>query len=314
MGIKAGVDMYINTLNDEMRKTYGKKMYKLSLSGGMTCPNRDGTIGTRGCIFCSAQGSGDFSESNICGISAQIEGAKLRLHHKADSAGYIAYYQSFTNTYAPVEKLRSLFYETINHPDIDILSIATRPDCLGDEVISLLSELNKIKPVWVELGFQSSNEKTAEYIRRGYVNRVFDEAVNRLKSVGITVIVHMIIGLPYETKGDMISTAEYIGKSGADGIKLQLLHVLNNTDLADEYKKGKFSCLSLDEYTDILISCIKVLPPNMVIHRMTGDGAKKELIAPLWSGNKKAVLNYISKRLADENVIQGELYKEGEKL
>lgn len=297
--------MYINSLNDEMKRQYGRKMYKLSLSGGMTCPNRDGTVGSGGCIFCSG-GSGSFSEDRCEDIRLQLDRAKARLNGKDKGAGYIAYFQSFTNTYADTGYLRKLFFETVEQNDVDILSVATRPDCLEDEKIELLCEINRIKPVWVELGFQTSREDTAKYIRRGYENAVFDDAVKRLQSAGIKTICHMIIGLPGENGDDAVNTARYIARCGVWGIKFHLLHVLRGTDLEKDYAAGKFECLSMERYTDILLRCIRAIPKDMVIHRMTGDGDKRELLAPLWSGDKKRVLNYINKRLRDENVVQGE--------
>lgn len=282
------------TANDYMQQTFGCKVYKLSLDGGFTCPNRDGTLGTRGCIFCSG-GSGDFAVPVGEDVFSAIESAKAVVGSKNRSEKYIAYFQSYTGTYAPVEHLRKLYTEAISHPDIVALDIGTRPDCLGDEVIDLLRELNGIKPVWIELGLQTVHEQTARYIRRGYPLEVFDDAVRRLKSAGIYTIVHMIIGLPGETPEMMYRTAEYIGRSGADGIKLQLLHVLRGTDLADEYAADKFKVLELEEYLAILRGCLERIPPDMTVHRLTGDGAKRDLIAPLWSADKKRVLNRINK-------------------
>lgn len=301
--------MYINFLSDAIKRKYGKKLYKLALEGGFTCPNRDGTVGYGGCIFCGGDGSGFFAESGENGIDAQIERAKARVAKKAKNSGYIAYFQSFTNTYAPAEKLRKMFLPIISREDIDVLSIATRPDCLPEDTVAMISELNKIKPIWVELGFQTSNEDTAKLIRRGYDNNVFDDAVTRLKSAGVEVIVHMMIGLPGESGEDALETARYIGGSGADGIKIHLTHVLRGTDLEKEYNSGEFNCLSLEKYTDILVDCIEVLPTEMVIHRITGDGAKRDLIAPLWSGDKKRVLNNINKSLRDRDVEQGRNFK-----
>lgn len=282
------------TANDYMQQTFGCKVYKLSLDGGFTCPNRDGTLGTRGCIFCSG-GSSDFAVPVGDDVSAAIEDAEAVVGSKNKSGKYIAYFQSYTGTYAPLERLRKLYTEAISHPDIVALDIGTRPDCLGDEVIDLLRELNGIKPVWIELGLQTVHEQTARYIRRGYPLEVFDDAVRRLKSAGIYTIVHMIIGLPGETPEMMYRTAEYIGRSGADGIKLQLLHVLRGTDLADEYAADKFKVLELEEYLAILRGCLERIPPDMTVHRLTGDGAKRDLIAPLWSADKKRVLNRINK-------------------
>ena len=287
-----------------MREKFGEKVYKLALEGGFTCPNRDGTLGTKGCIFCLG-GSGDFAEKPCENIFLQIEKAKARVAAKNPSGKYIAYFQSYTNTYGPIEKMRALFTEAISHPDVVALSIGTRPDCLPDEVLELLSELNKIKPVWVELGLQTVHEKTAEYIRRGYPLCVFDSAVKRLKKAGIYVIVHMIIGLPGETSEMIAKTAEYIGKSGADGIKLQLLHVLEGTDLAEDYVSGKFKTLELEEYISVLEECIRRIPPEMTVHRLTGDGSKNHLVAPLWSADKKRVLNAINAAFRKDNLEQG---------
>ena len=289
--------MVQKTASEHFREKFGCKVYKLSLDGGMTCPNRDGTKGTGGCIYCSAFGSGEFAEK-LCGdIAFQIEKAKQRVKAKNKDGKYIAYFQSFSNTYAPKEYLKRLFYSAIEPEDIVGLSVATRPDCLPDEVIDLLDEINRVKPVIVELGLQTSNEATAEYIRRGYSNTEFLSAVSRLKSRGIEVIAHMIIGLPSETCEDAVSTARFISESGADGIKFHLLHILRGTDLFTEYQKGRVEILSLEEYTDILVDCIAELREDMVVHRLTGDGAKRDLVAPLWSADKKRVLNYIMKRI-----------------
>lgn len=285
------------SLNNYLRNTFGDKVYKLSLDGGFTCPNRDGTIDTRGCIFCSEGGSGDFAESSLLSITEQIEQGKKRVENKIKSDKYIAYFQAFTNTYAPVEILRKKFFEAIRHKDIVALSIATRPDCLDDDILSLLDELNKIKPVFVELGLQTIHEKSAEYIRRGYPLSVYDKAVKKLKAIGINIVVHVILGLPNESKTDMLETVSYVCKSGIDGIKLQLLHILKNTDLANEYYRGNVKTLELDEYIDIVKACVEIIPSDIVIHRLTGDGAKKDLIAPLWSADKKNVLNKINKAL-----------------
>lgn len=292
-------------LSDDLIKQFGCKVYKLALSGGMTCPVRDGKISTKGCIFCSADGSGTFCEKDTDDIEKQIENAKLRVKNKIKGGKYIAYFQDFTNTYAHVEYLEKIFTKAISHPEIVALSIATRPDCLPQEVLELLEKLNKIKPVWVELGLQTIHQKTAEYIRRGYSLDVFDTAVKKLKNIGITVIVHIILGLPFESKQMMLETVDYVGKSGADGVKLQLLHVLKNTDLETEYKNGKFECLSLEEYIDILEECIRILPKEITVHRLTGDGAKRDLIAPLWSGDKKKVLNAVNKAFKNDGVVQG---------
>lgn len=287
--------MQYYSLNKYLRDTFGDKVYKLSLNAGFTCPNRDGKLGTRGCIFCSAGGSGDFAESSSLSITQQIERGKERVAKKIKSGKYIAYFQAYTNTYAPVEILKSKYMEAVNHKDIVALSVATRPDCLGDDVLKLLDEINKIKPVFVELGLQTIHERTARYIRRGYTLDVYDKAVSDLKKIGVNTVVHLILGLPGETKQDMLDSVKYVCESGIDGIKLQLLHVLKNTDLEKDYAQGKFKTLEIDEYLDILKSCVDIIPDNIVIHRLTGDGAKKDLISPLWSADKKKVLNAINK-------------------
>ena len=283
------------SFNQYLKDTFGCKVYKISINAGFTCPNRDGTLGTRGCIFCSKGGSGDFAESSSLSVTEQIESGKQRVSKKIKSGKYIAYFQAFTNTYAPVEVLAEKYCEAINHPDIVGISIATRPDCLGEEVLTLLSEINKIKPVFVELGLQTIHEKTAEYIRRGYPLSVYDNAVKALKKAGINTVVHLIIGLPNESREEMLESVEYACKSGADGIKLQLLHILKGTDLADDYLSGKFETLSMEEYLSIIKDCVEIIPKNIVIHRLTGDGPKKDLIAPLWSADKKSVLNALNK-------------------
>lgn len=283
------------SFNQYLKDTFGCKVYKISINAGFTCPNRDGTLGTRGCIFCSKGGSGDFAESSSLSVTEQIESGKLRVSKKIKSGKYIAYFQAFTNTYAPIDVLAEKYCEAINHPDIVGISIATRPDCLGEEVLTLLSEINKIKPVFVELGLQTIHEKTAEYIRRGYPLSVYDNAVKALKAAGINTVVHLIIGLPNESREEMLESVEYACKSGADGIKLQLLHILKGTDLADDYLSGKFETLSMEEYLSIIKDCVEIIPKNVVIHRLTGDGPKKDLIAPLWSADKKSVLNALNK-------------------
>lgn len=291
--------MKYTTLNNYLKERFGVKVYKIALNGGFTCPNRDGKIGTRGCIFCSKGGSGDFAESLDLTITEQIENGKKRLEKKIKNGKYIAYFQAFTNTYAPVERLRTIYEEAINHPDIVALSIGTRPDCLGDDVLALLDELNKIKPIFVELGLQTINEDTAKYIRRGYTLEVYDKAVADLHKIGINVVTHIILGLPNESKEDMLNSVKYACKV-TDGIKLQLLHILKGTDLAKDYEQGKFEVLTLEQYTEIIKECIQIIPENVVIHRLTGDGAKKDLIAPLWSADKKTVLNTINRALKDE--------------
>ena len=284
-------------LNEYLRERFGCKVYKLSLSGARTCPNRDGTLGTGGCIFCSEGGSGDFATGPDLPVHDQIMEAKKRVERKNPGGKYIAYFQSFTGTYAPLPYLRRIFTEALEEEDIVALSVGTRPDCLGEEVLTLLSELNRVKPVWVELGLQTIHERTAEYIRRGYPLSVYDKAVRDLHREGLEVIVHVILGLPGETAEDMAETVRYVADSGAEGIKLQLLHVLKGTDLEKEYLEGRVPVMTLKEYVDVLKAVTKVIPESMVVHRLTGDGPKKLLIAPLWSADKKHVLNTIRREL-----------------
>lgn len=297
--------MYYYSLNEYLRRHFGGPVYKLSLNGGMTCPNRDGKIDTRGCIFCSAGGSGEFAASAVLDIDKQIESAKRLVTGKTKAESFIAYFQPFTNTYADVSYLEKIFMQAIMRDDVCALSVATRPDCLENDKLELLSRLNEIKPVFVELGLQTVHSRTASYIRRGYELDVFDKAVADLKSIGINVVVHIILGLPGESREDMLESVSYVAHSGADGIKLQLLHLLKGTDLATEYEKEPFHILTLDEYTELICDCIELLPPDMVVHRITGDGDKKLLIEPQWSGNKRLVLNTINKALRERNVIQG---------
>jgi len=282
-------------LSDHYKEIYGCKVYKLSLDGGFTCPNRDGTLGYKGCIFCT--GSGEFAESGPDPIHIQLERAKLRVNRKNKDGKYIAYFQAFTGTYAPLDQLRKCYYEAIAPEEIVGLSIGTRPDCLGKEVIALLAQINRIKPVSVELGLQTIHAETARYIRRGYETAIYFNAVKQLKEAGLEVVTHIILGLPGETEDMMLATTQAAVNAGTNGIKFHLLHVLKNTDLAKDYEAGKFSCLSLEEYGRILKKCVALLPEEVVIHRITGDGAKKDLIAPLWSGDKKRVLNYLHKIL-----------------
>ncbi|MBQ8982293.1 MAG: TIGR01212 family radical SAM protein [Lachnospiraceae bacterium] len=292
--------MIYMSLNRYLRDTFGTKVYKIALDGGFTCPNRDGTKDTRGCIFCSGNGSGDFAGDRNRTITEQIEEGKRLVANKLGKNGrYIAYFQAYTNTYAPVEHLRKLYTEAAEHPDVVAISIATRPDCLPEETLELLAEINRIKPVWVELGLQTIHPRTAEYIRRCYDLDVYDRAVLELRKRNLITIVHVILGLPGETEEDMLQTVDYVGKSGVQGIKLQLLHVLEETDLADEYRKGVFTCLTLEEYAELICKSIAILPLDMVIHRMTGDGDKKTLIAPLWSMDKKKVMNTLQTAIRD---------------
>ncbi|MDY4953785.1 MAG: TIGR01212 family radical SAM protein [Candidatus Onthomonas sp.] len=286
----------MRTLNEYCRQAFGEKLYKLSLNGGMTCPNRDGTLDTRGCIFCSAGGSGDFAPDARLSIPAQIEEAKARVAQKYRGRRYIAYFQAYTNTYAPVERLRDLFTPVIQREDIAVLSVATRPDCLPGDVLDLLGELNRKKPVWVELGLQTIHPATAAYIRRGYDLACYDRAVAELTARGIHVVTHVILYLPGETREQMLETVRYVGRCSG-GIKLQLLHVLEGTDLAAEYRAGRVPLPTLEEYVDLVRDCVGELPPDTVVHRMTGDGPKRILIAPQWSGDKKRVLNALNRAL-----------------
>lgn len=288
--------MKYTSLNQYLKNRFGTKVYKIALDGGFTCPNRDGTLGTRGCIFCSKGGSGDFAENRGLSIYDQIEQGKRKVAGKIKDGKYIAYFQAFTNTYASVDRLESLYMQAIEHEDIVALSIGTRPDCLGDEIIELLERLNKIKPIFVELGLQTIHENTAKHIRRGYELSVYDDSVRRLHKAGLNVVTHLIIGLPNETKDDMLKSVEYVCNV-TDGIKLQLLHILKGTDLEVQYNAGTIKTLTLGEYCDIICDCIKIIPKNVVVHRLTGDGAKKDLIAPLWSADKKNVLNTLNKRI-----------------
>lgn len=302
------------SLDYYLKQTYGEKLYKIALDGGMTCPNRDGTLGARGCIFCSAGGSGDFAGDRRTSITEQIEAGKAQSIRKHNGSSYIAYFQAYTNTYAPVSYLRSVFTEAINHPDIRILSIATRPDCLNDDVLALLAELNKKKPVWVELGLQTIHEETAQFIRRGYKLPVFEDALRKLRKIGITVIVHTILCLPEESREMMLDTIRYLNTQDIQGIKLQLLHILKHTDLADYYEKHPFHLPSREEYYELLGMCICNLRPDIVIHRLTGDGPRKLLVAPLWTGNKRQVLNGMQRYFKEQNIWQGKEFIHGRNI
>lgn len=294
-----------HSLDYMLRERFGEKVYKVTLNGGMSCPNRDGKLGTRGCIFCSAGGSGDFAADSSLSITEQIDRQISILSAKRPIHKYIAYFQAFTNTYAPVEYLEKIFTEALSHPDIAALSIGTRPDCLGKDVVTLLSRLNRQKPVWVELGLQTIHEKTAAYIRRGYPLSCFEDAVKRLRSEDIEVIVHTILGLPGESTQDILNTMEYLNHQDIQGIKLQLLHVLRGTDLASDYEKGLFCTYERDEYISLVISCLEHLRPDMVIHRITGDGPKDLLISPLWASRKREVLNLLHHQMKENHNYQG---------
>lgn len=317
-----------HSLDYHLKETYGEKVYKVALDGGMTCPNRDGTLGERGCIFCSAGGSGDFAAPRCTSVREQIDRAILGISsRKVTGTKFIAYFQSYTNTYAPLDYLYSLFSEALSHPDIVGLSVGTRPDCLGRDVVEMLAGLQDTfgKTVSVELGLQTIHEDTARFIRRGYALPVFEQAVSELKAQHLMVVVHVILGLPWETREKMLQTVSYLGgkpvtlssaetrehtmqlPTAVDGIKLQLLHILKGTDLADYL--GQFPVLSMEEYIDIVIACLELLPPQMTIHRLTGDGPRVLLLAPEWSSHKKTVLNTIHHELKARNTWQGRLYK-----
>ena len=294
-----------HSLDYMLRERFGEKVYKVTLNGGMSCPNRDGKLGTRGCIFCSAGGSGDFAADSSLSITEQIDSQISILSAKRPIHKYIAYFQAFTNTYAPVEYLEKIFTEALAHPGIAALSIGTRPDCLGEDVTALLSRLNRQKPVWVELGLQTIHEKTAAYIRRGYPLSCFEDAVRRLRKEDLEVIVHTILGLPGESTQDILNTMEYLNHQDIQGIKLQLLHVLRGTDLASDYEKGLFCTYERDEYISLVISCLEHLRPDIVIHRITGDGPKDLLIAPLWASRKREVLNLLHHQMKENHNYQG---------
>ena len=297
-----------HSLDYMLRQMFGEKIYKVTLNGGMTCPNRDGKLGERGCIFCSAGGSGDFAASASLSITEQIQQQIQMLSAKRPIHKYIAYFQAYTNTYAPVEYLERIFTEAIQNPDICAISIGTRPDCLEEPVIRLLSRLNQIKPVWVELGLQTIHEHTARYIRRGYPLSCFDQAMQSLHQAGLDVIVHTILGLPGETSRDVLDTMKYLNACQIQGIKLQLLHVLSGTDLAADYQAGKFSVLDREEYIDLVIRCLEQLDPSIVIHRVTGDGPKDLLIAPLWASRKREVLNLLHHQMKEQGSYQGKAF------
>lgn len=292
-----------------LKNTFGEKVYRLSLNGGMTCPNRDGKLDTRGCIFCSAAGSGDFAQNARTSIPKQLSDAKAQIRLKRNCNKFIAYFQAYTNTYAPVEYLRAIFMEAIQDPDVVILSIATRPDCLSDEVLDLLQELIQIKPVWIELGLQTIHPKTSHFIRSGFTLECFHEAVEHLTARSIPVIVHVILGLPGETRKQMLETVSHVGALHVFGIKLQLLHVLSDTDLGTLYKEKPFALFTQEEYCQLIVDCLAILPPEITIHRLTGDGPKDLLIGPLWSSAKRSVLNQIHRELKSQDIWQGKYHQ-----
>ena len=289
--------MTYTTLSQHYRRKFGCKVYKLSLDAGFTCPNRDGTVGSGGCIFCSKYGGGEFAQGQCESIAAQLAKAKEKVAFKAKNGKFIAYFQSFSNTYGHPDHLRKLYLEAISPEDVVGLAIGTRPDCLGDEVLEVLTEINSIKPVSVELGLQTASDDTAKYVRRGYDLPVYLDAVRRLKEIGIEVVTHIILGLPGEDIPQAVETTRTAVSAGTDGVKFHLLHVLRDTDLADAYRRGEFQCLTLEEYTGWLRACLQEVPDSVVVHRITGDGAKRDLLAPLWSADKKKVLSHLQQNL-----------------
>lgn len=307
--IQAGPVMWgekpYHSLDWRLRQQFGEKVYKLALNGGMTCPNRDGKISSGGCIFCSAGGSGDFAADRHLSISEQIRVQKEALREKKPARKYIAYFQAYTNTYAPVDYLEKIFTEAMEDDEVVILSVATRPDCLPDEVLDLLGRLNERKPVWVELGLQTMHEDTAKFIRRGYELPCFESAAAALRQRGIETIVHMILGLPGEGRERILQTARYLGSLDIQGVKLQLLHVLDGTDLGELFRQGKVPVMDMEEYINTVIDCLENLPPEITIHRLTGDGPKNILLAPLWSSRKRTVLNAIHSRMKELGSWQG---------
>ncbi len=303
-------DKPYHSLDFEMKKRFGEKVYRLTLNGGMTCPNRDGTLGSRGCIFCSEGGSGDFAAPASLSVTEQMEQQKNLILQKRPVHRFIAYFQAYTNTYAPVDYLEKIFTEAVRFPDVAALSIATRPDCIPDDVLALLEKLNQEVPVWVELGLQTIHERTAAFIRRGYPLSCFCDTAARLKSRGIEVIAHTILGLPGESEQDMLETIDFLNRTGVSGIKLQMLHILKGTDLADYYRQTGFYVMDLEEYSRLIIRCVERLSPDIVVHRLTGDGPGSLLIAPQWSAHKRSVLNYIHAQFRLQQTWQGKYFAE----
>lgn len=298
-----------NTLNNELKKEFGHKVMKLSLDGGFTCPNRDGTIGTNGCIFCSDEGSGEFTGSRFVSIEEQVEQQKILLSKKWKADKYIVYFQNFTNTYASVDRLRKLYYEAIKIEGVVGLAIATRPDCLDDDILDLLSELNKETYLWIELGLQTIHEKSTKFIRRGYELSVYDEAIKNLKDRNIKVVTHIIIGLPDETNEDILKTVDHVAMTNTWGVKIHSLYIQKETDLHDFYIENPFSIRNMEEYIGIVADSIEILPKDMIIHRLTGDGKRSLLYEPQWTLDKLKVLTGIDKELESRNSKQGEKFK-----
>ena len=295
------------SLNEYLKNTFNEKIYKISIDLGLTCPNRDGSLDSRGCIFC-LDGSSYFSASSG-NIDERIEKAKKLVKEKSGANKFIAYFQSYTNTYASAEYLRSVFYNVISRDEIVGLSIATRPDCLPDEILELISDLNKIKPVWVELGLQTSNEKTGILINRHYSNKQFTKAIELLNKYNIDVVTHIMVGLPNESKTDLENTVNFINKHNIQGLKIHSTYVVENTILADMYKNGRYTPISLEDYINSAIYVLTHINPNIVIHRISGDSPKDLLIAPEWNLHKKLILNGITKLMEEKNLYQGMYYK-----
>lgn len=299
-----------NTLNRHLRETFGEKVFKISLDAGFTCPNRDGTKGWGGCIYCSSRGSGDFAGVASHSIEQQFGEVKERMRKKWPRAKYLAYFQAYTNTYAPVPKLRKLYEEALKQENVVGISIATRPDCIPKEVLDYLEELNQRTYLWVELGLQSIHDRTMEWVRRGHTYAEFLEGVAALHERGIRVCVHIILGFPGETYEDMMATAQAVAALPVQGIKLHMLHVLKGTTLAKLYEKEPFHLPKREEYVSSVIDILELLPPQMIIHRLTGDGAPDDLIAPMWSRKKWEVLNMIDQELVRQSTWQGKRYNE----
>ena len=298
-----------HSLNYFLREKFGEKVFKISLDGGFSCPNRDGKISKGGCVFCSERGSGDYAGDRHLSISDQFDDIKEMMAKKWKSGKYIAYFQAYTNTYAPVDELRRKYEEALNKEGVVAIAIATRPDCLGEDVLDLLDEINKKVYLWIELGLQTSNDETAKRINRGYKLEVFEEAMKKLKERNIDVVVHDILGLPGETKEDMLNSVNYIAHSGAKGIKLHLLHLMKDTPMVSLYEKGKLEFLSEEDYIDLIVKAVSMLPEDMVVHRLTGDAPRALLIGPMWSLKKWEILNAIDKKLEDEDIWQGKEFK-----
>ncbi|NFG22346.1 TIGR01212 family radical SAM protein [Clostridium botulinum] len=301
-----------HSLNYFLREKFGEKVFKISLDGGFSCPNRDGKVSKGGCVFCSARGSGDYAGSRNYSITNQFNNVKTMMANKWKSGKYIAYFQAYTNTYAPVDELRQKYEEAINQEGVVALSIATRPDCLEDEVLDLIEELSKKLYVWVELGLQTINDDVAKKINRGYDLKVFDDAMTRLKERNIDVVVHSILGLPSESQDDMLKTIDYIAHSGAQGIKLHLLHLMKDTKMVELYESGELQFLSQEDYIKLICKAVSMLPKEMVVHRLTGDAPRDLLIGPMWSLKKWEVLNAIDKTLEDNDIYQGKNFDMGD--